>query len=65
MEVDLTIRHPDDRLCEVVVCRPGEEMPLDRIATSRAELGESITAAMLEAGGLYEVDPLGRSATME
>jgi hypothetical protein len=39
MDVDLTIRYSDDRLCEVVVCRPNDETPLYRIATRRTHLG--------------------------
>jgi hypothetical protein len=25
MDIDLTIRYSDDRLCEVFVCRPGDD----------------------------------------
>jgi hypothetical protein len=57
IDVDLTIRYSDDRLCEVVVCRPNDEMPLYRIATRRVQLGESITEAMRTARCLYEITP--------
>lgn len=57
MDVDLTIRYSDNRLCEVVVRRRSDEAPLYRIATRRAHLGESITEAMREARRLYEVTP--------
>lgn len=57
MDVDLTIRYSNNRLCEVVVCRPSNEAPLYRIATRRTHLGESITEAMREARRLYEVTP--------
>jgi hypothetical protein len=33
MDVDLTICYSDDRLCEVVVCRPGDDTPLCRIVS--------------------------------
>jgi hypothetical protein len=57
MDVDLTIRYSDDRLCEVFVCRPADEKPLYRIATRRAGLDDSITEAMREARRLYEAAP--------
>ncbi len=28
MDVDLSIRYSDDRLCEVMVCRPSDDVPL-------------------------------------
>ena len=46
MDVDLTIRYSDDRLCKVVVCRPHDETPLYRIVARRAHLGDSIGEAM-------------------
>jgi hypothetical protein len=54
MDVDLTIRYSDDRLCEVVVCRPSDETPLYRIATRRSDLADSITEAMREVRRVYE-----------
>jgi hypothetical protein len=57
MDVDLTIQYSDDRLCEVVVCRPRDDVPLYRIVSRRAQLGESITEAMLEVRRLYEITP--------
>lgn len=56
MDVDLAIRYSDDRLCEVVVCRPADETPLYRIVSRRAHLGDSITEAMREARRLYEIN---------
>jgi hypothetical protein len=35
MDVDLTIRYSDDRLCEIVVCRPSDDTPLYRVVTTR------------------------------
>jgi hypothetical protein len=55
MDVDLTIRYSDERLCEVVVCRPNDETPLYRIVSRRAHLGEGLTEAMRDARRLYEV----------
>ena len=43
MDVDLTIRYSDDRLCEVVVFRPDTAAPLYRIVSRRADLGASLT----------------------
>jgi hypothetical protein len=57
MDVDLTIRYSDDRLSEVVVCRPNGRQPLYRIVTRRADLRESLTEAMREARRLFADDP--------
>jgi hypothetical protein len=57
MDVDLTIRYSDERLCEIVICRPNDAAPLYRIATRRADLGESLTEAMHEARRLFTDDP--------
>jgi hypothetical protein len=55
MDVDLTIRYSDDRLCEVVVCRPGGRKR--RIVGRREHLGASIDEAMREARHLYAAVP--------
>jgi len=39
MDVDMTIRYSDDRLCEVVVVQPNDGTPLYQIVTRRADLG--------------------------
>jgi hypothetical protein len=49
MDVDLTIRYSDERLCEVVASRPETAAPLYRIVTRRADLGASLTETMREA----------------
>ena len=61
MDVDLTIRYSDDRLCEVVICQPGDETPLYRIVTRCADLGDRITGAMREVRRVYEatLGPIG------
>ena len=46
MDVDLTIRYSDDRLCAVVVCRTQDETPLHRIVARRAHLGDRIGERM-------------------
>jgi hypothetical protein len=43
MDVDMTIRYSDNRLCEVVVFQPNDGMPLYQIVTRRADLGASLT----------------------
>jgi hypothetical protein len=55
MDVDLTIRYSDDRLCEVVVCQPNDGTALYRIVTRRADFGASLTGAMQEARRIYEI----------
>ena len=62
MDVDLTIRYSDDRLCEVVVCRPHDETPLYRIVARRSHLGDSIGEAMREA---HRLEGLGRIGAIE
>jgi hypothetical protein len=57
MDVDLTIRYSDDRLCEIVVYRPGEKTPLYRIVGRREHLAASIDEAMREARHLYAALP--------
>lgn len=57
MDVDLAIRYSEDSLCEVILCRPGDDVPLYRIVSRRVQLDESITEAMLEARRLYEITP--------
>jgi hypothetical protein len=57
MDLDLTIRYSDDRLCEVVVCQPSEGNAIYRIITRRADLGESLTEAMQVARRLYADTP--------
>ena len=57
MDVDLTIRYSDDRLCEIIASRPDTAAPLYRIASRRADLGASLTETMQEARRLYEVIP--------
>jgi hypothetical protein len=57
MDVDLTIRYSDDRLCEIVVYRPREKTPLYRIVGRREHLGASIDEAMREARHLYAAMP--------
>jgi hypothetical protein len=56
-DVDLTIRYSDDRLCDVVACRPNNPEPLYRIVTRRANLDESLTEAMQEVRRLFDDDP--------
>jgi hypothetical protein len=57
MDVDLTIRYSDDRLCEVLACRSNGAEPFYRIVTRRAGLGDSITKAMREVRRLFANDP--------
>ena len=57
MDVDLTFRYSDDRLCEIIASRPDAAAPLYRIASRRADLGASLTETMLEARRLYEITP--------
>jgi hypothetical protein len=57
MDVDLTIRHSDDRLCEIVASRPDTAAPLHRIVTRRADLGANLTETMREAHRLHEITP--------
>ena len=49
MDVDLTIRYSDERLCEVVASRPETAAPLYRIVTRHTDLGASLTGTMREA----------------
>ena len=39
MDVDLTIRYSDERLCEIVASRPDTAAPLYRIVSRRADFG--------------------------
>jgi hypothetical protein len=39
MDVDLTIRYSDDRLCEIIASRPDTAAPLFRIASRRTDSG--------------------------
>lgn len=39
MDVDLTIRYSDDRLCEIVVRLRSDDTPLYRIVSRREHLG--------------------------
>jgi hypothetical protein len=48
MDVDLTIRYSDDRLCEVIASRPDTAAPLYRIASRCADLGASLIETMSE-----------------
>jgi hypothetical protein len=57
MDVDLTIRYSDDRLCDIIASRPDLAAPLYRIASRRADLGSSLTETMREARRLYEITP--------
>ena len=57
MDVDLTIRYSDDRLCEIIASRPDTPAPLYRIASRRTDLGASLIETMREARRLYEVTP--------
>ena len=57
MDVDLTIRYSDARLCEVIVCRPHSETPLYRMASRREHLGAGINECMREARRLYQNEP--------
>jgi hypothetical protein len=57
MDVDLTIRYSDDRLCEIIASRPDTAAPLYRIVARRADLGASLTETMREARRLYEITP--------
>jgi hypothetical protein len=57
MDVDLTIRYSDDRLCDVVVCRPNDPAPLYRIVTRRVNLGESLTEAIREVRRIFTGEP--------
>jgi hypothetical protein len=57
MDVDLTLRYSDDRLCEVVVCRPNDGTALYRIVTRPPDLAGSLTEAMREARRLYAGTP--------
>ena len=56
-DVDLTIRHSDERLCEIVASRPDTAAPLYRIVSRRADLGSSLTETMREARRFYEITP--------
>ena len=49
MDVDLTFRYSDDRLCEIIASRPDAAAPLYRIVSRRADLGSSLTETMREA----------------
>lgn len=53
MDVDLTIRYSDDRLCEIAASRPDTAAPLYRIVSRRADLGMSLTETMRELRHLY------------
>ena len=57
MDVDLTIRYSDERLCEIVASRPDTAAPLYRIVSRRADLGSSLTETMREARRFYEITP--------
>jgi hypothetical protein len=57
MDVDLTIRYSDERLCEIIGSRPDSAAPLYQIASRRADLGASLTETMREARRLYELTP--------
>ena len=57
MDVDLTIRYSDERLCEIAAFRPDSATPLYRIVSCRADLGASLTETMREARRLYEITP--------
>ena len=57
MDVDLTIRYSDDRLCEIIASRPDTAARLYRIASRRTDLGASPTETMREARRLYEITP--------
>jgi hypothetical protein len=46
MDVDLTIRYSDGRLCEIIASRPDAAAPLYRIVSRRADLGSSLTETM-------------------
>ena len=54
MEVDLTIRYSDDRLCEIIASRPDTAAPLYRIVSLRADLAASLTETMREARRLCQ-----------
>jgi hypothetical protein len=54
MDVDVSIRYSDDRLCVVTVTRPADEEVIYQIVGRRAGLGGSLTEAMREARRLYE-----------
>jgi hypothetical protein len=49
-------RYSDDRLFEVVVCRPGDETPLYRIVTRRTHLRESIEEEMRDRRRIHETN---------
>jgi hypothetical protein len=57
MDVDVTIRYSDDRLCEIAVCRPHDATSLYRIVARRTHLSASINEAMIEARRLYANEP--------
>jgi len=57
MDVDLTIRYPEERLCEIIASRPDTAAPLYRIVARRADLGTSLTETMREARRLFANDP--------
>ena len=57
MDVDLTIRYSDDRLCEIVASRPDTAAPLYQIVSRCADLGASLTETMREARRLFANDP--------
>ena len=57
MDVDLTIRYSDERLCEIVASRPDTGAPLYRIVSRRADLGSSLTETVRESRRLYEITP--------
>jgi hypothetical protein len=57
MDVDISIRYSDDRLCVVTVTRPANEEVIYRIVGRRADLGGSLTEVIREARRLYEASP--------
>ena len=57
MDVDLTIRYSDDRLCEIITSRPDTAALLYRIVSRREDLVASLTETMREARRLFADDP--------
>jgi len=62
MDVDLTIRYSDDRLCEIVVCRPGDDTPLYWVVTDAQTLAKASRCGK-HSGFTRSPCPIGIAAT--
>jgi hypothetical protein len=56
MDVEITIRYSDDRLCAVAVARPDSSETLYEIATPRRHSAE-FAEGLQEARRLFEIEP--------